>query len=68
MNIGKSIRVLCAQNDVMSNELASAIGVSVQTVSYWVNGKSNPSISRIEEMAKFFKIRVSEIIEAGEGR
>lgn len=43
------------------NELATALGVTQQTISSWENKSQEPRLSNINKMAKLFGTDVSEI-------
>lgn len=44
-------------------ELANIWGYPYSTVSEWVNGRKYPRIDRIEVMADYFGIKISDLIE-----
>lgn len=66
MNIGKSIRVACAQNDMNQQDLSDATGVSTVTISKLVTGRTKCKQATLEAMAKVFDLPVSEFIALGE--
>lgn len=66
MNIAKSIRVGLAIRDLTVSDIKECVDKSAQTVSYWMNNKSNPTLSDLEKLAKLFEVKVSTFIEWGE--
>jgi DNA-binding XRE family transcriptional regulator len=44
-------------------EVADAIGVSYFTFTDWVKGKKFPRMNRVEMLAKYFNIKISDLIE-----
>lgn len=51
------------QNGKSRKEVCEAIGVSYFTFSDWCTGKKFPRISRIEQLAEYFGIKKSDLIE-----
>jgi transcriptional regulator with XRE-family HTH domain len=44
-------------------EISDAIGVSYYTFTDWVKGKKYPRMDRVEQLANYFGIRKSDLIE-----
>lgn len=44
-------------------EVAEAIGVSYFTFTDWVKGKKFPRMDKVEKMAQYFGIKISDLIE-----
>lgn len=44
-------------------EVAEAIGVSYFTYTDWVKGKKFPRMDKVERLAKYFGIKISDLIE-----
>jgi len=61
MNLKNNLRVLRAVKDITQEDLASAIGVSRQTVNAIELGKFNPSVLTALKLARFFGTPVEEI-------
>ena len=53
--IGLRINELLAKNNAKQKELAKYLGVTDNTVSYFVSGKRTPNIEQIKNIATFFK-------------
>jgi len=49
------------QHNIKQEELASALGVSRQTIGSLENGRYNPSIILAMKIARYFKMSVEEI-------
>lgn len=44
-------------------DVADAIGVSYFTFTDWVKGKTYPRMNRVEQLAEYFGIKISDLIE-----
>jgi transcriptional regulator with XRE-family HTH domain len=44
-------------------EVAEAIGVSYFTFTDWVKGKTYPRMDKVELLAKYFHIKISDLVE-----
>lgn len=56
MDIGTTIRNLRLQRGITQEEFASALSVSVQTISRWENSVNCPDLSFIPLIASFFNV------------
>lgn len=65
MNLGKSIRVACAQKDIKGKDLAKILGVSEATISTMLNKPTGKEKS-LTALAEVFEMPVSEFIALGE--
>ena len=50
-------------NGKSRKEVSEAIGVSYFTFTDWVKGKKYPRMDKIEKLAKYFRISISDLIE-----
>lgn len=50
-------------NKKSRNDMADAIGVSYFTFTDWVKGKSYPRMDKVERMAEYFGIKISDLVE-----
>lgn len=55
------IRELRSANSISQEELASAMGVSRQTIISLENGKYNPSILLAYKIAKYFHLSIEDL-------
>lgn len=60
--IGLRINELLAIKNIKQKELAKVLGVTDNTISYFVSGKRTPNISQIIEIAKFFDVSTDYIL------
>jgi len=66
MDIGKSIKIACVENDVKQRELAETLGVTPITISKLANNRGGCKKSTLEALANAFDMPVSEFIALGE--
>jgi len=50
--------------DLTQREVADAIGVSYQRISSWVQGKAMPRFNKLVELANYFGIDRSDLLES----
>ena len=48
--------------NIMQNELAEIIDVSPLTISRWVQGKAEPSLSTVMELSRVLKCKPQELL------
>ena len=51
------------ENGKSRTDLAEALGISYFTVTDWVNGKKYPRMDKVEKLAKYFNIKISDLVE-----
>ena len=51
------------KNGKSRKDVSEAIGVSYFTYTDWVNGKKYPRMDKVEKLAKYFNIKISDLIE-----
>lgn len=61
--LAKNIRHYMELNNKTRNEMCEALGVKYTTFADWVNAKTYPRIDRIEQMAEYFGISKSDLLE-----
>lgn len=61
MNIGKQIKRLRTEKNIIQETLADHLGVSAQAVSKWENGVTAPDISLLPEISVFFGVKIDEL-------
>ena len=67
IRIGAFLRTLRKERNLTQEQLAEKLGVSGRTVSRWETGSNMPDISLLVEIAEFYNISVTELID-GERR
>ncbi len=60
--LSANLRGLMGRAGKSQKEVSEAIGVSCPTFSDWYNGKKYPRIEKIEALAKYFDVSVSELV------
>lgn len=50
-------------NGKSRTDIAEALGISYFTVTDWVNGKKYPRMDKVEKLAKYFNIKISDLVE-----
>ena len=58
-NLNKYMRL----KNVSRRDLSEALGYSYYTVTDWVNGKKYPRMDKVEQLANYFGIQKSDLIE-----
>ncbi len=62
LNFAKNIKKLREEKKWSKKEMADFLQVSDVTIHYWETGRNEPRMGRVEEIAKKFDIKVSELI------
>ncbi len=61
LNFGKNIRNLRKASDITQEALATALGVSSQSVSKWETGYGFPDITQLPAIANYFGVTIDEL-------
>lgn len=61
--LAKNLRHYMDLNQKTRNDMCKALGVKYTTFADWVNARTYPRIDRIEQMAAYFGIRKSDLVE-----
>lgn len=61
--IGRFLKELRKEKNLTQEQLATKLNVSGRTVSRWETGTTMPDISLLCELAEFYQISISEIID-----
>ncbi|MDD3123537.1 MAG: helix-turn-helix transcriptional regulator [Candidatus Izemoplasmatales bacterium] len=61
--LGKNVRKIRTQNNITQEEIANILGVDRSFVSNIENGKNNPTLSTITNLAKALKVSVEELFK-----
>ena len=59
----KNLQKYMALNGKSRKEICQALGYSYFTFSDWVNGKKMPRMDKVEQLANYFGIKKSDLIE-----
>ncbi len=66
--LGIKLRELRIKNELSQEYVAGVLGVSVQAVSKWENGKSSPDIMNLVPISDLFHIPVDELLDKDKRR
>lgn len=61
--MAKNIKYYMDKNGVSAADMCRILHVPQSTFSYWLNAKSYPRIDKIEQMANYFGIKKSDLVE-----
>lgn len=64
LQIGRNIHSLRCRRRVSQEDLAQAMGVTVQAVSKWENGKANPDLMLLPGLADYFGVTIDSLFAA----
>lgn len=59
----RNLNFYMSEHGKSRNDIAEAIGVSYFTVTDWVKGKKFPRMNRVEQLAQYFGVKISDLIE-----
>ena len=62
-HIGNRLRELRLKNDMSQEYVARMLGVSVQAVSKWENGKTGPDIANLVPISSLFHVPVDDLLD-----
>lgn len=62
-NIGNTIRALRKSKNLSQSELGEKLGYSARTISDWEHGNTEPNITAIKAIVKFFDITYNEFFD-----
>ena len=60
-HISRNLRKLRKERGMTQDELAKKLGISYQSVSKWEQGKSNPDLAMLPQIAVLFDVTIDEI-------
>ena len=63
LEVGDKIRLLLKSRNVTEEDLAAAIGVTIQTVKRWISHASDPDVPLINMIAQFFNVTADYLLE-----
>lgn len=61
-SIGETIKYLRKSKKLSQTQLGNELGFSARTVSDWENGNTEPNISTIKALVKYFDISYEEFL------
>lgn len=61
MNLDKNLKVLRIFHEITQEKLAAEIGVSIQAINKWENGKCLPDIFNLLKLADYYHISVETL-------
>lgn len=64
MNFSNNLKALRIKSELKQKELAERLHVSQQAIAKWENGKSEPNISTIKDIAKVFNCSVEDLLDS----
>ena len=63
INIGKNIKLLRRRTGLTQSQFAESLGISVQDVSKWENGKAKPQVDMLKKLAIVFGVSVESLLD-----
>ena len=63
MGFKENLKTLRMERGIGQNTLATALCVSLKTISHWETGYSEPSIAQLTQIARVFEISLDELVE-----
>lgn len=63
----RNLKFYVIKSGKTQSQIADAIGVSKGTFSDWCSGRSHPRMDRVQQLAEFFGISKSSLVEDGNG-
>ena len=58
----QNLKTLRKQYKIVQNELAARLQLSNASISYWENGKQEPTASALYKLAQFFDVSVDYLL------
>ena len=59
----RNLRYQMEINSKTRQDISDALGISYFTVTSWVNGTKYPRMNKVEQLAKYFGILISDLVE-----
>ena len=59
----RNLRRHLEQSGKMQKEVAAAVGVSTGTFSDWLKGRAYPRMNKVQRLAEYFGIMMSDLVE-----
>ena len=64
----RNLKFYVIKSGKTQSQVAAAIGVSKGTFSDWIAGRSHPRMDRVQQLAEYFGVNKSNLLEDGVGR
>lgn len=61
IQVGQNIRSLRHKRQVSQEDLAAAMGVTMQAISKWETGKANPDLALLPKLAEYFQVTIDNL-------
>ena len=62
----RNLRYQMEINNKTRQDVSDALGISYFTVTSWANGSKYPRMNKVEQLAKYFGISISDLVEEKE--
>ena len=59
----RNLRYQMEINGKSRQDISDALGISYFTVTSWVNGSKYPRMNKVEQLAKYFGVLISDLVE-----
>lgn len=59
----RNLRYQMEINNKTRQDISDALGISYFTVTSWANGSKYPRMNKVEQLAKYFGILISDLVE-----
>lgn len=63
MEKNKEFLKLLVENGLKQKELAKELGVTTQTIHFWIIGRNKPSLEHVLKMSKLMDMSIDEICD-----
>jgi transcriptional regulator with XRE-family HTH domain len=68
MTLGEKISKLRTVYHLSQDDLAEKMGVSIQVVSKWETGDSDPDLNKLVRLSELFNVTVDALIKEGDSK
>lgn len=59
----RNLRYQMEMHNKTRQDISDALGISYFTVTSWVNGSKYPRMNKVEQLAKYFGVLISDLVE-----
>ncbi|MEJ7543143.1 helix-turn-helix transcriptional regulator, partial [Staphylococcus intermedius] len=64
MNLAKNLKMLRVYHGIKQEKLSKDIGVSVQSINKWENGKCIPDVFNLVKLAEYYNVSMECLINS----